>query len=217
MFCQSSKLAVSGEYICSLVDQANGKMDSNWARVQRFHELLAQPALQHSSAQPSAGLAHPEAAAGKPSPAGLGQEPLVLPLSIAVQSKQSKPAQADVSKLQSAMQGHSAQHDERSGAGVKPSVQGMPMTEATKRQHTGLKANVVRRLRALERRQKAVLTRVAALEDTPPGSEAADRALCWQRMLLSLEVRGLCSTDTLSKLAIYLIVEHHSSIQGFHA
>ena len=197
MFGQSSELAVSEEYICSLVDQANGKMHSNWARVQRFHDLLAQPAVRLSSAQPSAGLAHPGAAAGKPSPAGLGQEPLVLPLSTAVQSKQGKAAQTDVSQLQSAMQGHSVQHNERSGAGLKPSVRNMPMAETTKRQHAGLKASVVRRLRALERRQKAVLTRVAALEDTLPGPKAADRPLCWQQMLLGLEVRGLCFKDIL--------------------
>ena len=40
MFGSSSQLAVSEEYICSLVEQANAKLHTNWARVQRFLELL---------------------------------------------------------------------------------------------------------------------------------------------------------------------------------
>ena len=191
MFGQSPKLAVSEEYMCSLIDQANGKMHRNWARVQRFHDLLAQPAAHLSSAQPSAGRAHPDTGAGDSGQCCPDREPHVPPQGRAVQSEQAKAVHADVSKLQSAVQEYSEQHDEQSGARLQPSIQNMSMAGATKRQHAGLKASVVRRLRALDRRQKEVLTRVAALEDTLPGPEAADRALCWQRMLLSLEVRSL--------------------------
>ena len=211
MFGRSSKLAVSEEYIYSLVDQANGKMHSNWARVQRFHDLIRQPAAYLSSAQPSVGMAHPDTAAGKSHPGGLDHEPNVPRQRRAVQSEQGNAACADASKVQSAMQGRSAKHTEQSGAGLVPSDWKVPMAEAAKGQHAGLKASVMRRLRALERRQKAVLNRVAALEDTSPGPEAADRAWCWQRMPLSLVVRSLCCQDTLRKLDV------RSPFQGSHA
>ena len=54
LFEGCSKLAVPEDYICSLVEQANSKMHSNWARVQRFFELLKQDAQQLSAAVPSA-------------------------------------------------------------------------------------------------------------------------------------------------------------------
>ena len=58
LFPGCSKLAVSEDYICSLVDQANSKMHSNWARVQRFFELLRQPSpLQPSAVSPAEGEA----------------------------------------------------------------------------------------------------------------------------------------------------------------
>ena len=213
MFGQLSKLAVSEEYICSLIDQANGKMHSNWARVQRFHDLLAQFAPHLSSAQPSAEMSHVDTAAGNTDQGRPDQELHVPPHGRAVQSEQAKAVPADASRLQSALQEYSAQQDEQSGTRRKPSIQNVPLAGATKRQHAGLKASVVRRLKAVEQRQKAVLDRVAALEDTLPGPEAADRALCWQRMLLSLEVRGLCFKDTRSKLSVNLVIEHHSLVQ----
>lgn len=52
LFAGCSKLAVPDDYICSLVEQANSKMHSNWARVQRFFELLRQDAQQLSAAVP---------------------------------------------------------------------------------------------------------------------------------------------------------------------
>ena len=52
LFAGCSKLAVPEDYICSLVEQANSKMHSNWARVQRFFELLRQNAQQLSAAAP---------------------------------------------------------------------------------------------------------------------------------------------------------------------
>ena len=191
MFGQSPKLAVSEEYIRSLVNEANGKMHSNWLRVQRFRDLLGQQAPQLSSAQLSAGKVRPEAAAAEAYPARLDQVPVVSPLGRAVQSKQGNAAHAAASRLQSAMQGDSTQHDVRSDADLmKPSLHRAPMAGATKPQHAGLKASVVKRLRALKRRQKAVMHRVAALEDTLPESKAADRAWCWQQMLLNGKVRS---------------------------
>ena len=147
IFGQSAKLAVSEEYICSLVDQANGKMHSNWARVQRFHDLLAQPAAHHSSAQPSVGMAHPGAAADDSDQGRPDREPHALLQGRAVQSGQANAVQADASRLHSALQEYSAQHAEQSGARLKPSNQDVPMAGATTCQHAGLKASVVRRLR----------------------------------------------------------------------
>ena len=54
LFAGCSKLAVSEGYICSLVAQANSKMHSNWARVQRFFELLRQQPQLQPSAVPAA-------------------------------------------------------------------------------------------------------------------------------------------------------------------
>jgi len=50
MFAGSSQLVVSERYICSLVEQANSKMHTNWGRVKRFLELLRQDAWQHPAA-----------------------------------------------------------------------------------------------------------------------------------------------------------------------
>ena len=203
MFGQSSKLAVSEEYIYSLVHQANGKMHSNWLRVQRFRDLLGQHTLHLSSAHPSAGKACSEAAAARLKPASLGQELTVPLLGTAVQFKKFNAAHSNSSMLQAGLQGHSAQHDVRlDPVFMRPSFQKLPMAGATKRPHAGLKASVVRRLRALERRQKAVLNRVAALEDTMPEPEAADRAWCWQQMPLSFEVGSLCFKGALIMPAV---------------
>ena len=50
MFAGASQLAVSDTYICSLVEQANSKMHTNWGRVKRFLELLRQDAWQRPAA-----------------------------------------------------------------------------------------------------------------------------------------------------------------------
>ena len=59
MFADCSQLAVSEDYIHSVVEQANSKMHSNWARVQLFFELLRQPSqLKSPAAVPHEGQTH---------------------------------------------------------------------------------------------------------------------------------------------------------------
>ena len=52
LFAGCSQLAVSKDYICSLVEQANSKMHSKQARVRRFFELLRQQSQPQLAAVP---------------------------------------------------------------------------------------------------------------------------------------------------------------------
>lgn len=73
MFGGSSELTVSEDYIRSLVEQANAKMHTNWARIDRFLELITQPSQQISAGLHSVSGAPAQIPAGKQAHAGEAQ------------------------------------------------------------------------------------------------------------------------------------------------